>query len=246
LPAGPAQLQLSSLTPISPANASFLAEVAERIASLADRSDQVERRVQEAARRVRHRVALDLHDSAIQPYIGLKLAVEALCIQARTGRSLEAELNRISAMASQVIEDLQGCRRQISDPNTGAPPLLGEIERQAQLMQQFHGVHIAVKAFKEPPVSDRLRTEVLHMVREGLSNIRRHTRARTGEVQLDCDGAWLALRIANEGAPDTFGFTPRSISDRAATLGGRVQVCHEPHGRTAVRIEIPVDHMAAP
>lgn len=246
LPAGPAQLQLSSLRPIGPRNAAFLAEVAEQIASLVGRCDQAERMVQEATRRVRHRVALDLHDSAIQPYIGLKLAVEALCMQARAGRPLEAGLGQISAMAGRVIEDLRGCRRQISEPNTWTPPLLGEIERQAQLMQQFHGVHIAVKAFEEPPVSHHLRNEVIHMVREGLSNIRRHTRASTGEVQLDCDGAWLALRIANEAAPGTCGFTPRSISDRAAALGGRVQVCHEPHGCTAVRIEIPVNHLAAP
>ena len=246
LPAGPAQLQLSSLSPIGPRNAAFLAEVADQIAAMVRRCDQAERMVQEATRRVRHRVALDLHDSAIQPYIGLKLAVEALCMQARAGRPLEAGLGQISAMAARVIEDLRGCRRQISEPNTWAPPLRGEIERQAQLMQQFHGVHIAVKAFDEPPVSDRLRTEVLHMVREGLSNIRRHTRASTGEVQLDCDGAWLALRIANEAPLGTCGFTPRSISDRAAALGGRVQVCHEPHGRTAVHIEIPVDHLAAP
>ncbi len=246
LPAGPAQLQLSSLRPIGPRNAAFLAEVAEQIAALVARCDQAERMVQEATRRVRHRLALDLHDSAIQPYIGLKLAIEALCMQARAGRPLEAGLSQISAMAGRVIEDLRGCRRQISEPHTWAPSLLSEIERQAQLMQQFHGVHIAVKAFEEPPVCDHLRIEVIHMVREGLSNIRRHTRASTGEVQLDCDGAWLALRIANEAAPGACGFTPRSISDRAAALGGRVQVCHEPHGRTAVHIKIPVDHLAAP
>lgn len=244
LPRGPAHLQLRSLKPISSRNAHFLAEVAEQIASLAQRCDQAERMAQEAAQRVRHRVALDLHDSAIQPYIGLKLAVEALRMQAVAGRPLEAGLNQILAMTGRVIEDLRGCRRQIKDPNAGASALLAEIEHQAQLMQQFHGVHIAVKAGAEPPVNERLRAELLHMVREGLSNIRRHTRARTGEVQLDCDGVWLALRIANEGLPAACGFTPRSISARAAALGGRVQVRSEAGGRTTVHVEIPVGAMA--
>jgi|LauGreDrversion4_2_1035121.scaffolds.fasta_scaffold09191_3 signal transduction histidine kinase len=244
LPRGRAQLHLSSLGPISPRKALFLAEVAEQIASVAQRCDLAERMAHEAAGRVRHRVALDLHDSAIQPYIGLKLAVEALCMQARAGRPLEAGLNQILAMTGRVIEDLRGCRRQISDPNAWAPPLLAEIEHQAQLMMQFHGVHIAVKAGSEPPVNERMRAEVLQMVREGLSNIRRHTQARSGEVQLDCDGNWLALRIANEGLPDACGFTPRSISERAAALGGRVQVRREGDGRTAVHVVIPVGDMA--
>jgi signal transduction histidine kinase len=90
-----------------------------------------------------------------------------------------------------------------------------------------------------------MRAELLHMVREGLSNIRRHTRSRSGEVQLDCDGHWLALRIANDGLPAACGFTPRSISERAAALGGRVQVRREAGGRTAVHIEIPVGEMTA-
>ena len=244
LPRGSAQLQLSSSRPISPRKALFLAEVAEQIASLAQRCDQAERMAHEAASRVRHQVALDLHDSAIQPYIGLKLAVEALCMQASAGRPLEAGLHQILAMTGCVIEDLRGCRRQISDPDAWAPPLLAEIEHQAQLMQQFHGVHIAVKAGAEPPVNERMRAELLHMVREGLSNIRRHTRARSGEVQLDCDGHWLALRIANEGLPDACGFTPRSISERAAALGGHVQVRREVGGRTAVHVVIPIGDMA--
>jgi signal transduction histidine kinase len=58
-----------------------------------------------------------------------------------------------------------------------------------------------------------------------------------------CDGS-LILRFSNdagpEQAPDAAPFHPRSLSERAAELGGSVAVERTPSGMTVVSIEIPV------
>lgn len=189
----------------------------------------------------RRRLALDLHDGAIQPYIGLKLALEALRLQAGAGHPLETGLQRILAMTEAVIGDLRQCAQRL----THAPPsrsrcLRTELEHQAQQMRQFHGLDIAVQAPEIPQLSAQLHEEVSHLVREGLSNIRRHTQARSGQVRVECHEGWLGIRIANEAPPGAQPFTPRSITERARALGGRALVCTQANGRTDVQVRLPV------
>ena len=189
----------------------------------------------------RRRLALDLHDGAIQPYIGLKLAVEALRLQAGTGHPLEAGLQRIVAMTEAVISDLRQCAQRLTHPSpSGTQCLRTELENQARQMRDFHGLDIAVQAHQAPRLSARLHEEVSHLVREGLSNIRRHTQARAAEVRIDCKDGWLGIHIANDAPSGAQPFTPRSITERAQALGGRALVCTQAGGRTAVRVRLPV------
>jgi signal transduction histidine kinase len=83
--------------------------------------------------------------------------------------------------------------------------------------------------------------EVLQMVGEGLNNICKHTQARRGSVRIGCRNGRLNLHIENEGCEESFTkFRPRSLSDRAAALGGRAQVSQCIGGNTEVLIEIPI------
>jgi signal transduction histidine kinase len=78
-------------------------------------------------------------------------------------------------------------------------------------------------------------------VREGLNNICKHTHAHRGCIRISCVGGKLHIRIENEGCGTEFAnFRPRSISERAAALGGRAQVSQGAGGATAVLVEIPI------
>jgi signal transduction histidine kinase len=78
-------------------------------------------------------------------------------------------------------------------------------------------------------------------VREGLSNICRHTAARRGSVTLRCSGGLLHIEIINDnGGRQPPDFMPRSISERAAALGGTAFVRQGTIDNTAVCVEIPV------
>ncbi len=228
--------------PLGQGDALFLGQLVAQAFPVIDHIELLDRMASDAAARERQKFALDLHDTAIQPYIGLRLALSALRHKVLPGNPLAPDLDKLEAMATRVTEDLRRYARQVRQHAQGESALLAELRRQAAQVRDFYGVDIAVKVDGELAVNDRLSAEVLQVVREGLANICKHTLAQRGEVRLQCRGGWLGIHIANEAGPDGLAlrFTPRSISERAAALGGRAHVQHEAGGRTAVHIHIPV------
>ena len=278
-----AHLQLSSRRAWSGRERRMLERVAHLAYAPLERIGQLEQLSAQAGERERQRLGLDLHDRVMQPYIGLKLALEAL--QSRQGQALAAGLQSLVAMTEQVIDGLRGDLRRLGPGSADAPArgaarlattetnhpadrpadhptnhesngkandkanhqatdpagqLADELAQQARLMHQLHGVNIAVRGPVPAALSQRLRQEVSQFIREGLSNIRRHTPARTGEIELRCDGQQLGLRISNEGLAARGDFAPRSISQRARALGGWSEVRSEAGQRTAVHVTIPL------
>jgi signal transduction histidine kinase len=243
---GQARLQMTGRRPWSRRDRRVLERIAQLAYAPLERLAQLEQLSAHSAERERQRLGLDLHDRVMQPYIGLKLALEAL--QTRHGKGLAAGLQSIVAMTEQVIGSLRGDLRRLAPGPADAPAqttlqthkLADDLAEQAQLMQQLHGVRIAVRGPVPEALSQRLRHEVSEFIREGLSNIRRHTQARSGEIELRCDGRRLGLRISNEAPAAHCDFAPRSISQRAQALGGWSEVRAEAGRRTAVHVTIPL------
>lgn len=226
---------------LQPRDADFLELLARHALAGVDQVDLLDRLASSAASRERRKWALDLHDTAIQPYIGLRMGLGALRQKAAAGLPVADGLAQLEELTGRVLEDLRQHARQGRDMPGAAPLLRSELEQQAAQAQALYGLDIALQLPGELAVGDRLSVEVLHLVREGLSNIGRHTQARRGEVRLTCRDGWLDLCIANEAEPcSPTDFSPRSLGERAAALGGQTQVQRDPQGRTAVHIRLPV------
>jgi signal transduction histidine kinase len=115
------------------------------------------------------------------------------------------------------------------------------LRQQAAQARDFYGIDIAVCVQGELSVSDRLTAEILQIVREGLSNICKHTFAHHGAVRLECVDGLLRIQIENEcDGSQPVAFQPRSITERATALGGNAQVTQTTNGGTSVHVEIPI------
>jgi signal transduction histidine kinase len=102
------------------------------------------------------------------------------------------------------------------------------------------GVRVDV-ATAGPPVAERLGGEVLQLVAEALSNVRRHTAAARAEVRIETADGQVRVTVSNDGAPaELRPFFPRSLGERAAALGGSLTIEHPARGTTAVNVEIPI------
>jgi signal transduction histidine kinase len=115
------------------------------------------------------------------------------------------------------------------------------LRQQAAQVRDFYGIDIAVCVEGELNLCDRMNAEIVQIVREGLSNICKHTFAQHGSVKLERVEGLLKIRIENEA--DGRGpaeFQPRSITERAAALGGSAQVSVGTGGCTAVLVDIPI------
>ena len=144
-------------------------------------------------------------------------------------------------MTNQGIADL---RRQVSalkEKGGKEGSLLPAVWRFATRFTEATGIAVQVEAEADIQVEDRLAAEAFQMVAEGLSNVRRHTGAAHSTVGLACRDGSLHLRIENEGTRDSLAsFVPRSLTERAAALGGAAQVLRRENGTTVVSIEVPL------
>jgi signal transduction histidine kinase len=87
-------------------------------------------------------------------------------------------------------------------------------------------------------------TEILRMLQEALTNARRHSGAGNVEVRLSEDGNELVVEVDDDGRGFEPGIRPgvgfTSMRERAALLGGYLEIdSHVGHG-TRVRLRVPL------
>jgi signal transduction histidine kinase len=223
-------------------NARFLLHVMEQALPVVDNLRLVSQLASAAADEERRKIARDIHDSVIQPYIGLQIGLAGVRQKlAASGNELSADVQRLIDMTSLGIEDL---RRQVLALRAGSEAdgrLVPAVKRFAARFSEVTGIAVDVEAETDWPLEDRLAAEAFQMVAEGLSNIRRHTQAAHATIRLAVRNGCLELRIENEASDGPCAeFTPRSITERAAALGGAADVRTNERGATVITVEVPL------
>jgi signal transduction histidine kinase len=223
-------------------DALFLLQAVEQAFRLIEHIDVLDRLASGAAQKERQRIVGDFHDSAIQPYIGLKMALEALREQAQPDNPLVAQIGKLIRMTTHTLSEMRQYVSHLEDYQAApASVLVNDIRQLAARFQEFYGIHIDVQFEGNVHFNDRLAAEVRQIVHEGLSNIRKHTTAQQGRILIACATDMLRLEICNadDRAPAR-PFTPRSIVTRVESLGGRVRVTRELGRPTIISINIPI------
>jgi signal transduction histidine kinase len=191
----------------------------------------------------RRRISRQVHQSGIQPYVALKLGIEAMHRRLR-GTPLAGDLEDLIKIANDGIGELRQYVSTLKNAKSSKPDtsLLSAVRTQARKFAEFHGIDADVRATADIPVSAPLHNEVMHIVREGLSNICRHTRAERATISLREARGRLFLELINDKGRQAASrkFYPRSIGERAAELGGRVSVSYGAGNRTVVAVELPL------
>jgi len=220
----------------------FLRQVIEHVMPMIENVRLVDRFASEASEYERQRISRDIHDSAIQPYIGLKLGLEALRRQVGDDDPISAGLEELAEKTNFVIKDLRTYVGELKDRSSSDPvnALVSSVQRHATKFGEFYDIQVEVKAPSAININDRLAAEVFQIVQEGLSNIKRHTASSTAVISMMSRNGDMILDIENESLPGGKSFSPRSITDRAVALGGRVSVTASDDGRTIVSVIIPM------
>jgi signal transduction histidine kinase len=234
--------------PFEASDVDFLLQVLEHTMPTIDNIRLVDRLASDAAEEERRRIARDLHDSVIQPYIGLQMGLMAIQKKLATqSETAPEDVERLLTLTNAGIADLRhymGELRENGTRDSGPLPggLLPAVQRFAKKFAEATGIAVHIEAETPLPVHDRLAAEVFQMVAEGLSNVRRHTRSAQATVTLTCGDQHLRLSIANDSATGTvpIPFTPRSIAERATALGGCARVEWPEHGGTVIVVDIPL------
>jgi signal transduction histidine kinase len=223
-----------------PSDVTFLLQVIEHIMPAIHHIRLVDRLASSMADAERRRIAHDLHDSVIQPYIWLCIGLGAIQQKLAAGSADAADdLQRLLDLANTKIEELRRYTRGLKDTEEQVGRLLPAIRRFADNFSKTTGIAVQIEAGEDLDLNDQLAAELFQMVTEGLSNILRHTQATRASITLTQCNDHCTLRIANDGAVPA-PFIPRSLTERASDLGGRVRVERQADESTVVVIDIPL------
>jgi signal transduction histidine kinase len=215
----------SDQRPFEISDVSFVRQLIEQVLPGIENVQLLDRLASQAAERQRETTSRDIHDSTIQPYIGLKLGLEALQLKVERGQPVESDIQKLLMLADTTISELRGFAKNLRDTgsNEAQSVLVTAVRQQALKFQQFYGINVEVKAAEDFRLNDRLAAEAFQIITEGLSNIKRHTSAKNALISILVRSDTLVLTIEN-GNQNTVpgeGFIPKSISGRARSLGGR-------------------------
>jgi signal transduction histidine kinase len=219
----------------------FLAQASAAVAVVVENMGLMEELISRASEYERLRVSRDLHDTTIQPYIGLKLALEALQREAGPDSRLAPRITELAEMAGMTIRDLRSYADSLKE--RAAMPgefLVAAVREQGERLTRFYGIKVEVKSDISEQLSGRIAAEAYQIISEGLSNVLRHTSAKRVGVSILCENASLLLKIGNETGAGAADFMPRSIAERAQALGGVALVERDVDGYTVVHVTIPM------
>jgi len=224
----------------------FLMQVVEQIMPILHNIRLLARLAANAAEQERQRLARDIHDSVIQPYIGLQYKLAAIRNKLAAGDGDVADdLERLFQVTVNEVHGLRGFVRGLKDSEVQGSNFLSAVRRFAAQFAADYGLDVRVESEGELNLAGLLAAELIQIIHEGLSNIRKHTAAHGSKITLARADSTLQLYIENDDAPSEdesarAPFIPGSIAERAEELGGSVRVERSLDGRTVVKVEIPL------
>lgn len=193
----------------------------------------------------RLRLARDLHD-----LLGHTLSLIALKSKL-AGRLIEKEPTRAAQEIREIEHVAHQSLREVREAVAGyrQPTLSHELDSARQLLEAA-GIACSVEytALALPPVTDAV---LAWMVREGVTNIIRHSRAQHCHIQLSREHNTVCVQVINdgdqrecaEGTPTQQGFGLSGLTERVTSLGGRIEAgAWQPSGKAGFRlaIELPI------
>jgi signal transduction histidine kinase len=237
------------------ADMDFMLQLMDHVTPVMENIRLIDNLASDAAEQERQRIAHDIHDSVIQPYLGLQFGLAALDQKLEAGNTgIRDNVQELLELTNHELAELRRFVWGLRASEERTDVLLPAIERYAERFSVVTGIKVDVAAYGKVKVNDRLAAELFQIVAEGLSNVRRHAFCRDARVEIECKESSLLLQIKNsrprsganpdgeprDGHDGVKTFRPHSIAERAASLGGDTQVFVDDKDYTVVSVGIPL------
>ncbi len=205
----------------------------------------------QAAQEERNRLARELHDSIKQQIFSINLGAAAA--QARwenDPQGAKQALADVRRSAQEAMIEMEALLQQLSPVPLEKVGLQQALRDQGQALGYRTGAEVTVE-FGDLPDDDQLppgaQEDLFRIAQEGLSNVARHARARHVRLYLgqQTPNGPLVLEIHDDGQgfdteahPNGMGLD--NIRQRAALLGGALELDSRPGMGTTLRVTVPL------
>jgi signal transduction histidine kinase len=203
----------------------------------------------------RNRIAREIHDTLAQGYVGVSVQLEVLSellrhnLVAAASKHLDTTRNIVREGLADARQSIWSLRSQDAT-ETNLPVQMRRIVEQAD----GHGLEARFNIFGAyrpmPPGTER---EILRVAQEAIHNVKKHAAAQSLTVQLEYGPGEIALEVRDNGrgfvadpigrngtspdSPGHYGLT--GMRERAASIGGTLEITSEPGAGTTVRLRTP-------
>lgn len=200
----------------------------------------------------RERLSRELHDGLAQVlgYINTQALAVKRHVEAGESLTAVAELDTMTVAAREVYGDV---RDAIVGLRAGPPGLIPTIRNYLNHVRDVVGCTIELHASEEAgsvELAASTEIQLLRIVQEALSNVRKHAEASHVDVWLRLDGPDLEVEIDDDGrgleteARERTGW-PRlglqTMNERALAIGGTLTITPRSPRGTRVLLRVPVD-----
>jgi signal transduction histidine kinase len=192
----------------------------------------------------RNRLARDIHDG-----LGHHLTVVQMQIQAARAvlgtdpQHADAVLTKAQQQATEALAEVRRSVAALREARIPRP--LPEALKELAEETSAAGVPTSLEIDGTVrPLSPEVEEALYRTAQEGLTNVRKHAAAGSARVVLDYAGpATVRLRVRDDGGglsgEGSTGFGLLGLTERAARLGGRLDVSSGPGEGTTVLVEVP-------
>jgi PAS domain S-box-containing protein len=206
---------------------------------------RAEEALSEIRRTERRRIARDLHDIALQDLAGTLQSLRLTHWRSKNSGldlDLEEELEALQRALAGLRSAIHDLRHEKERPFVESVESLVELSRQATPERK---VRLVVEKGFPVGLSGEEGVELLRVLREALTNVRRHSGAKNVEVKLQVEDQQLLAEVADDGR----GFDPASVQagvglsamrERVEGLGGKIEFGSRPGEGTRVEVRVPL------
>ncbi len=248
------ELCVSSRTPqrFAERHRELLARLADMAAIAINNARLLEAERHMAVLEERERLALEMHDSLAQVlgYLHLKAQTTKRTIARGQVAKAEEELEEMATMAHEAYLDV---REAILALREASSPAEGIVSALRDYLQKFGRqasikVELEVAAGAPPQFSPEAEVQLVRVVQEALTNVRKHANAETVWVRIGRQNGDTSICIEDDGQgfdasglqEDDRRFGVRTMKERVESVGGRFEIGSTPGEGTRVWIHIPI------
>lgn len=185
----------------------------------------------------RVRIERDLHDGAQQRLVSLGMTLGLMRLDVEEGSALDGLLTQAESQLSTAHAELRALVRGLNPPVLADHGLVAAIEDYAARFP----IPVTVDLKLPERLPRKLETTMYYLINEAMTNIAKHSGAKSAHVhgRYHSDLFILDIKDDGRGGLDPSGSGVTGLADRVTALDGRIRVSSPTGGPTLLHVEVP-------
>jgi signal transduction histidine kinase len=217
-----------------------------QLATLSDQRRELAQKLIAARESTLREISRELHDEFGQVLTAMGSMLGRAGRQAPEGSPLRADLREIGEIAQAALDNVRALSQTLHPSILEELGLESTIDWYLSTVERQLGIHVEYeRSGTAVEIDDTTGIHVYRVLQEAISNVARHSGVKNAHVRLRSEGDALELEVEDHGTGVAAGVSPRGLGliamrERAALLGGTLELLRPRDGGTLVRLRVPI------